>query len=164
MKKRWSTNPEGSCDSIPIGVFVMSLVIAAEVVPLRMDRDGVARVGGTRVTLESLLAAYCQGATAEEKAKDARGRKKGWWPFGGDKKKEAKSQEVKKEGPAADAKDKPLEYGTIEVRKLRLGYMTQDLVEVDEGLQEDELIVTEIQEELKDKTRVEIMEVQEGLI
>jgi uncharacterized protein (DUF433 family) len=46
----------------------MSLVIAAEVVPLTMDRDGVARVGGTRVTLESLLAAYCQGATAEELA------------------------------------------------------------------------------------------------
>jgi uncharacterized protein (DUF433 family) len=44
----------------------MSLVIEAEVVPLKMDRDGVARVGGTRVTLESLLAAYCQGATAEE--------------------------------------------------------------------------------------------------
>ena len=44
----------------------MSLVIAAEVVPLKLDQDGVARVGGTRVTLESLLAAYCQGATAEE--------------------------------------------------------------------------------------------------
>lgn len=100
--------------------------------------------------------------TAEEKAKE---KKKGWWPFGGgEKKKEAKKEEVKKEGPAADAKDKPLEYGTIEVRKLKLGYMTQDLVEVDEGLQEDELIVTEIQEELKDKTKVEIMEVQEGLI
>jgi hypothetical protein len=42
--------------------------------------------------------------------------------------------------------------------------MTQDLVEVEEGLQEDELIVVEIQEELKDKARVEIMEVQEGLI
>jgi uncharacterized protein (DUF433 family) len=44
----------------------MSLDISAEVVPLKLDQDGVARVGGTRVTLESLLAAYCQGATAEE--------------------------------------------------------------------------------------------------
>jgi len=44
----------------------MSLVIEAEPVPLMFDGDGVVRVGGTRVTLESLLAAYCQGATAEE--------------------------------------------------------------------------------------------------
>jgi membrane fusion protein (multidrug efflux system) len=96
----------------------------------------------------------------EEKGKE---KKNPWWPFGGGKKKGSKGQEAK-EGPSADAKDKPLEYGTIEVRKLKLGYMTQDLIEVDEGLQEDELIVTEIQEELKDKARVEIMEVQEGLI
>jgi uncharacterized protein (DUF433 family) len=44
----------------------MSLVIAAEPIPLTLDRDGVIRVGETRVTLESLLALYCQGATAEE--------------------------------------------------------------------------------------------------
>jgi len=44
----------------------MSLVIEAEPIPLTVDRDGVVRVGGTRVTLESLLAVYCQGATAEE--------------------------------------------------------------------------------------------------
>lgn len=97
----------------------------------------------------------------EEKTNE---KKKLWWPFGSGKKKEAGKEDLKKEGPAALAKDKPVEYGTIEVRKLKLGYMTQDLIEVDEGLQEDELIVTEIQEELKDKTRVEIMEVQEGLI
>jgi membrane fusion protein (multidrug efflux system) len=96
--------------------------------------------------------------TAEEKSKEKR---KGWWPFGGGAQKQ---EAVKNEAPGADSKDKPAEYGTIEVRKLKLGYMTQDLVEVDEGLHEDELIVTEIQEELKDKTRVEIMEVQEGLI
>ena len=30
------------------------------------DRDGVMRVGGTRVTLDSLVAAFLEGATAEE--------------------------------------------------------------------------------------------------
>jgi uncharacterized protein (DUF433 family) len=44
----------------------MSLVIATEPVPLEIDRDGAARVGGTRVTLESVVVAYCQGATPEE--------------------------------------------------------------------------------------------------
>jgi hypothetical protein len=42
--------------------------------------------------------------------------------------------------------------------------MTQDLVEVDDGLAEDDLIIVEVQEEFKDKSKVEISEVQEGLI
>ena len=54
--------------------------------------------------------------------------------------------------------------GTVEIRKVKPGYMTQDLVEIEDGLQEDELIVIEIQDEFKDKARVEISEVQEGLI
>lgn len=44
----------------------MSLLIEAEPVPLALDADGVARVGGTRVTLDTLIAAFRQGATAEE--------------------------------------------------------------------------------------------------
>jgi membrane fusion protein (multidrug efflux system) len=96
-----------------------------------------------------------------EAGEEAAKKKKGWWPFGAGA---AKKKEAKKEAPEVETKEKPLEYGTIEVRKLKLGYMTQDLVEVEEGLQEDELVVVEIQEELKDKARVEIMEVQEGLI
>lgn len=62
------------------------------------------------------------------------------------------------------SKEKPVEYGTIEVRKIGLGYMSEDLVEIDKGLSEDELIVTEVQEEFKDKARVEIAEVQEGIL
>ena len=42
--------------------------------------------------------------------------------------------------------------------------MTQDLVEVKKGLEEGEVVMIEIQEEFKDKARVEITEVQEGLI
>jgi len=34
--------------------------------PLRRDADGVLRVGGTRVTLDSVIGAYHEGLTAEE--------------------------------------------------------------------------------------------------
>lgn len=37
-----------------------------ERVPIETDADGVIRVGGTRVTLDTLVAAFDAGATAEE--------------------------------------------------------------------------------------------------
>jgi uncharacterized protein (DUF433 family) len=43
----------------------MSLVIATEAMPLRVDADGVIRVSGTRVTLDTVVAAFREGATAE---------------------------------------------------------------------------------------------------
>lgn len=43
----------------------MSLVIASDPVPLAKDRHGVVRVAGTRVTLETIVAAYQQGGTPE---------------------------------------------------------------------------------------------------
>ena len=43
----------------------MSLGAAAEPIPLTTDADGVVRVGGTRVTLDTLVAAYGDGLTAE---------------------------------------------------------------------------------------------------
>jgi uncharacterized protein (DUF433 family) len=42
------------------------LVITAETAPIVVDLDGVARVGKTRVTLDTVLAAFSQGATAEK--------------------------------------------------------------------------------------------------
>ena len=45
---------------------MMSLTIDAEPMPLQTDADGVVRVGGTRVTLDTIVAAFQQGATAEE--------------------------------------------------------------------------------------------------
>lgn len=36
-----------------------------EPVPLSTDADGVVRIGGTRVTLDTLVAAFREGATAE---------------------------------------------------------------------------------------------------
>jgi uncharacterized protein (DUF433 family) len=44
----------------------MSLTIDAEPMPLRTDADGVVRVGGTRVTLDTVVVAFQQRATAEE--------------------------------------------------------------------------------------------------
>jgi len=34
--------------------------------PLTLSKDGVARVGGTRVTLDTVVRAFARGATAEE--------------------------------------------------------------------------------------------------
>jgi len=34
--------------------------------PVALDMDGVARVGGTRVTLDTVVRAFLRGATAEE--------------------------------------------------------------------------------------------------
>jgi len=94
----------------------------------------------------------------KEEAKPAEKAKKSIWPFG-NKKKTAKKEETKPQ-----AQEKEAEYGTVEIRSIKLGYMTQDLVEVEEGLKEDELIIIEVQEDFKDKAKVEISEVQEGLI
>ena len=44
----------------------MSLTIDAEPAPLQTDADGVVRVGGTRVTLDTIVTAFQQGGTAEE--------------------------------------------------------------------------------------------------
>lgn len=37
-----------------------------EVIPLTVDAHGVVRVGSTRVTLDTVIAAFADGATAEE--------------------------------------------------------------------------------------------------
>jgi uncharacterized protein (DUF433 family) len=44
----------------------MTLPIATEAVPLVTDVDGVIRVGKTRVTLDTVISAFLDGATAEE--------------------------------------------------------------------------------------------------
>lgn len=44
----------------------MAVEIAAEPIPLKLDEYGTWRVGGTRVTLETLVAAFDRGETAEE--------------------------------------------------------------------------------------------------
>jgi len=44
----------------------MSLSIETEPIPLDTDIDGVVRVGKTRVTLDTVVVAFQEGATAEE--------------------------------------------------------------------------------------------------
>ena len=44
----------------------MTMVVAAERPPLSADASGVFRVGSSRVTLDSVVSAFRDGATAEE--------------------------------------------------------------------------------------------------
>jgi len=44
----------------------MSSSAVTEIIPLRTDSTGVIRIGGTRVTLDTVVGAFCDGATAEE--------------------------------------------------------------------------------------------------
>ncbi len=46
----------------------MSIAIQADPVPLTMDEDGAIRVGGTRVTLDLVIAEYQAGASPEQTA------------------------------------------------------------------------------------------------
>ena len=44
----------------------MIAALATDTVPLATDDHGVVRVGGTRVTLDTVVATFADGATAEE--------------------------------------------------------------------------------------------------
>lgn len=44
----------------------MTFLIEVEPVPLEVNADGVVRVGKTRVTLDTVVGAFLEGATAEE--------------------------------------------------------------------------------------------------
>ncbi|NJK69963.1 MAG: DUF433 domain-containing protein [Microcoleus sp. CSU_2_2] len=44
----------------------MKLAVVAEPAPLKTNADGVVRVGNTRVTLDTVIAVFNQGTTAEE--------------------------------------------------------------------------------------------------
>lgn len=44
----------------------MTLALTTQAPPLTTDRDGVVRVGGTRVTLDTIVQAFQEGLSAEE--------------------------------------------------------------------------------------------------
>lgn len=44
----------------------MTLVISSDPIPLTVDSDGVTRVAGTRVTLDTVVAAFEQGTPVEQ--------------------------------------------------------------------------------------------------
>jgi len=105
---------------------------------------------------EELKGAAETALTKGQKNKKAKGL---FGIFGAGSGEDQKSQ-VSSTGP----KEKVVEYGFIETRKITPGYMSEDLVEVNKGLEEGELIVAEVQEEFKNKAKVEITEVQEGIL
>jgi len=43
-----------------------TLLVTTETIPLQMDADGVIRISSTRVTLDTIVMAFLEGATAEE--------------------------------------------------------------------------------------------------
>lgn len=43
-----------------------TFLVTTETIPLQMDDDGVVRVGNTRITLDTIVMAFIEGATAEE--------------------------------------------------------------------------------------------------
>jgi uncharacterized protein (DUF433 family) len=49
-----------------VEVKAMALLVKAQPIPLETDANGVMRVAGTRVTLDTIVAAFNKGATAEE--------------------------------------------------------------------------------------------------
>jgi uncharacterized protein (DUF433 family) len=44
----------------------MAFAVITDPVPLQMNSDGVLHVGGTRVTLDTIIGAFTDGATPEE--------------------------------------------------------------------------------------------------
>ena len=44
----------------------MTFAVATEAIPLEMDTNGIVRVGKTRVTLDTIVMGFMEGATAEE--------------------------------------------------------------------------------------------------
>lgn len=55
------------CGTIKVPeISAMTLSVETQPVPLVTDSDGVVRVGSTRVTLDTVIAAFLDGATAEE--------------------------------------------------------------------------------------------------
>ena len=75
-ENRIASRPDSRPDSEPVrqclgriiepGVLPVNSAETIERVPIHTDADGVVRVAGTRVTLDTIVAAFDAGATAEE--------------------------------------------------------------------------------------------------
>ena len=74
---------------------------------------------------------------------------------------ETEKTESPVEGEGEDAIEG--ETGIVEEREIKIEYLTHDMAEIGEGLEEGELIIRELHQEYKDKDKVEITEVQETI-
>jgi len=66
------------------------------------------------------------------------------------------------EEEAAGPEDEVGKPGEIEIREVEIEYMAPDYAEISKGLEEGEFVAVEVREELKDKAKIEITEVQEA--
>lgn len=83
-------------------------------------------------------------------------------------KKAKKSKAKKEEAPAPEpAPEEPQEekptHGSVEVRTVEVSYATPDAIEIKEGLEDNDLVIVDMEQELQDKAKVEIVETQEGI-
>lgn len=86
----------------------------------------------------------------------------------GDPKSAVQPPAAGKEGASGGAEATPqaeetVSQGTIEIRPIQIAYATPDAVEIKAGLEEGELIVADLQQDLEEKSKVEVTEVQEQL-
>lgn len=82
----------------------------------------------------------------------------------GKKKKDDAQSAAGPDAPGAAPIEEPQQqFGLIEIRNIEIEYATPDAIEVKEGLEEGDLVVVDIDQELKDKAKVEITETQEGI-
>ena len=51
--------------------------------------------------------------------------------------------------------------GTVHLRQVAVGYITSDYAQIANGLEEGELVITEVQGELKDNARVRVSAIEE---
>jgi len=72
------------------------------------------------------------------------------------------AQEPTEGTPEAEEEAEEEGMGIVEIREVKVKYMAPDYAEISEGLEEEELVAVEVREEFKDKTEVEIKEVQES--
>lgn len=64
-------------------------------------------------------------------------------------------------GPAPEEEKAVL--GTVEVRPIEIAYATPDAIEVKEGLEEGDTVIVDVEQDLPDKSKVEVTETQEGI-
>ncbi len=74
--------------------------------------------------------------------------------------------EVMEDGSSFPLEEGAIEKGTfgqIEIRQIEVKYATPDSIEIKEGLDEGELVAVDVEQDLQDKSKVEITETQEGI-
>ncbi|MBP9732742.1 MAG: efflux RND transporter periplasmic adaptor subunit [Candidatus Omnitrophica bacterium] len=66
-----------------------------------------------------------------------------------------------KDGMPPAPKGSDIIIGTVEIRPIQVAYATPDAVEIKAGLEDEELIIADIQQEMEEKAKVEVTEIQE---